>query len=422
MTHDFSTPSATMATRPSLWLSSSSRRNGILVGLGLVLFGIVATAVEWTYHPGQLEHLLTAYLVSFWFLLSLALGALFFVLIQHVTGSVWSVSIRRIAENMAGTLPLFAILFIPIALGARNVYHEWATPGAHTDEVIAAKASYLNLPFFWARAALYLTLWGILGYWVRHRSVLMDQEGPLPHMKSLRKWSGPALLVAGTSLAFAGFDWIMSLDPHWATTMFGVYLFAGGFVTALGVLTLISFVLRRQGLLHGVITQEHDHDLGKLLFAFSVFWAYIWYSQYFLTAYADIPEETYFFGIRLYALDTEDKFQVAHLSGWGILFWTFVVGHFVIPLWVLLSRAAKRSHWALGIAAVSILIAHYMDLYWWIGPIVHPKGFSLDWFHITTLIGLVGLVGTCFVFLLGRSSLVPVRDPFLRESVEFENV
>lgn len=419
MTSASVTPASPLPTL--LLLPARSQRNGMLVAGGLVLLSLGITALEWLMHPGQLHQWLLSYLTAYLFGLTLALGALIFVLIQHVTASTWSVAVRRLAETLAGTLPLFAILFLPIAFHVRTLYGIWAAPEALKNPLVLAKASYLNLPFFFARAAAYLLCWSVLGWWVRYRSVKLEQTRDIKNLQSLRKWSAPAILLTSITMAFAGFDWVMSLDPNWSSTMFGVYIFAGAFVTALAFLALVSVVLRKQGLLHGVITSEHDHDWGKLIFGFSVFWAYIWYSQYFLIAYADIPEETYFFGIRMYKT-TAEGFDVGHVSSWGWLLVAFVAGHFLIPLWGLLARHAKRTHAVLVLVAICIAVAHYLDLYWFLGPMLHPKQVHFHPFDITTLLGVMGAVGGLYVFLLGRASLVPVGDPFLRMSVEFENV
>ena len=256
------------------------------------LVGIVFLAVSFALGSGQPTQFYFSWLVAFLFFLSLALGALFFVLTHYVTRASWSVVPRRMAENIMGTLPLFALLFIPIIFGMHDLFHWTHADAVEHDVLLQRKAPYLNVPFFLIRAAVCFVCWTALALWFRSRSVQQDSSENAQNVRTTLRMiqvSAPALFVFAFTVTAASVDWIMSLDPHWYSTMFGVYYFAGSLVGIFAFMCLLAVAMRRAGLLGGALTLEHLHDLGKLLFAFTVFWAYIAFSQYFLIWYANIP-------------------------------------------------------------------------------------------------------------------------------------
>ena len=420
-----------MSTRPSIdsasvFLHSSIRNKLSLVFLALGTLGTAATALELLRHGSMSKQALFSYLVAYMFVLTLCLGGLFFVLIQHVVGAVWSVTVRRIAETLASLLPFMILLFLPIALGLKQLY-PWATPEALHEPIIQAKASYLNKNFFLIRAGVYFLIWGSLGTWVHRASVSMDQSGNPVTLKNLRKYSAPSLLLFGLSIAFAGFDWLMSLSPEFASTMWGVYVFAGSVISSLSLITLVALLLKRAGYLKNLVTPEHYHDLGKLMFGFTVFWAYIAFSQFFLIWYANLPEEIDWIGKRWFPLingifhpDGENFWH--NVGWWGYASLALIACQFAIPFALLLSRTAKRSAGILGLAIAILLVGHYIDLFWIVMPQLHAKGIAFHWFDLTALLGMVGILGVVFVQNLGNAALVPIKDPFLPQSVEFENV
>lgn len=426
-THAQKTPSDKVLSQ-TLFLPTMTRRTVALVLFALGGFGLLATSLELINDQGDMTQALFSYLVAFFFALTICLGCLFFVMLQHLVGAVWSVTVRRIAEAMSSILPVFVPLFLPIALGIHKIYpwakdpHELPKAAAlELEEILAQKGAFLNPRFFLIRAAVYLLCWSFLGSWVYFRSRKLDQTGDLTQIKKLRRGSPPAMLIFGLSLTFAGFDWVMSLDPTWFSTMFGVYVFAGAVVSSLATITAVALFLRRAGLLKNLITQEHYHDLGKLTFGFVVFWAYIAFSQYFLIWYANIPEETHWYGMRWF-LNNGQMFTPSHEGWWAWIAKGLILCQFFVPFWLLLSRFSKRSPVFLGISAGVLLVAHYLDLYWFIIPELHKTGNAFHWFDITALLGVVGTVGGVFVYRLGSAALVPIKDPFLQESMEFENV
>ncbi|HSL81182.1 MAG TPA: hypothetical protein VLF66_00310 [Thermoanaerobaculia bacterium] len=347
---------------------------------------------------------------------TVAVGGLFFVLLHHVTRAGWSVAVRRLAEHVAGTLPVLALLAVPALLAAGELFPWMGGHGADElgaaahDPLLEHKAPYLNAGFFYFRSAVYLGAWSLLGWWFRRTSIRQDTTGDPRLTRRLQTFSAPGLVVFGLTLTFAAFDWVMSLDPHWFSTIFGVYLFAGSTVAILSLLILLGIAFERRGPLAGVVTPEHYHDLGKLLFGFVVFWAYIGFSQYMLIWYGNIPEETVWYAHRLE-------------HGWEPVTWALALGHFVLPFFYLLSRAVKRRRPLIAAAAVWLLLMHYLDLYWLVMPAVAADGaFAPHWLDLVTLVAMAGIVLGVFGWLARRPALVPVADPRLPESLSFENM
>jgi hypothetical protein len=378
---------------------------------GLALVGAVALVVSFALAAAGAEswrRFFFAYLVNFAFVLSLALGALYFVLLHHLTHSGWSVVVRRIGEALTAALPLLALLFVPVLLGMRELYPWSQTAIAAADHVVHGKAPYLNVSFFIVRWAVYLVAWTVTARYFFHRSLLQDSSGDASLTLQMERRAGPAMILFAVTLTFASIDLVMSLDPRWFSTIFGVYYFAGSVVGIYALLTVAAFTLQRSGFLRNAVTVEHYHDLGKLLFGFVVFWAYIGFSQYMLIWYANIPEETGWLAHR-------------QENGWGWVGLLLVFGHFLLPFVALISRAPKRRPRILAAAAVWMLAMHWVDIYWLVMPAGNPGSPAPHLVDLTLLLALgsVFLAGAAFA-LRGRS-LVPERDPRLEESLAFEN-
>jgi hypothetical protein len=349
-----------------------------------------------------------AYLVNFAFVLSLALGALYFVLLHHLTHSGWSVVVRRIGEALSGALPLLALLVIPVLLGLKELYPWSRSAGAAADHVVHGKAAFLNAPFFIARCAVYLAAWIVMARYFFRRSLLQDSSGDARLTLQMERRAGPAMVLFGITLTFASIDLVMSLDPAWYSTIFGVYYFAGCVVGIYALLTAAVFTLQRSGFLRNAVTVEHYHDLGKLLFGFVVFWAYIGFSQYMLIWYANIPEETAWLARR------QDH-------GWGWVGLLLLFGHFLLPFLALISRAPKRRPRVLTAVAVWMLAMHWVDIYWLVMPAGNPGSPVPHLVDLTLLVALGSLFLAGAAFALRGRSLVPERDPRLEESLAFEN-
>jgi hypothetical protein len=375
-----------------------------LVSLGI---GLVAAIASFALGAGE-RQLWFSWLVAFFFCLTLALGALFFILVHFATKAGWGVAVRRLAEDVAGTLPVLALLFLPLLLGLSELYH-WSDPAAVShDPLLASKAGYLNRGFFLFRAVLYFAVWTALALFYVRGSRRQDDTGDERITRRLTAFAGPALIVFALSVSFASIDWIMSLEPHWYSTVFGVYVFAGCVVSFFSLLVVVSALLGRSGVLRGVITAEHYHDVGKLMFTFIVFWAYIAFAQFFLIWYGNIPEETVWY---LRRID----------SGWLPVTLLLALGHFVVPFLYLMPRTIKRRTPLLVAGAVWVLFVHLVDIYWLVMPTLHEGGPHVTLLDVTTFVAVFGLFSAAAGWLLTRRPLIPLRDPRLSESVAFEN-
>ncbi|MFQ5669061.1 MAG: hypothetical protein ACE5HD_00920 [Acidobacteriota bacterium] len=372
--------------------------------------GVVGLVFAVLLGSGDWPRFWASYLVAVLFCTSLALGALFMVLVHFATRAGWSVVVRRLAEHLAGTLPVISVLFLPVLILALPDLYAWARPGEVAgDPILQEKRAYLNTAFFRLRALAYLIAWSLMAWWFRRQSLRQDEQEGFHPTRRLQAASGPSLVVLSLAVTFAAFDWIMSLDPHWWSSVFGVYFFSGCMVAAYAFLPLAVFAAQRSGQITGEITSEHFHDLGKMLFAFVVFWAYIAFSQFLLIWYGAIPQETEWYAHRLQ-------------PGWRSLTVALAVGHFVVPFLLLLSRHVKRKKAALAAISAWMLAVHYLDLYWLVVPSVAEGGFRPLLLDAALLLGLGGLTLSALGRLIRGRALVPVQDPRLEESLSLENI
>ena len=363
-----------------------------------------------------------SYHVAFYYFATITMGSLFFVMVQRLATAGWSVVVRRLAEVMAANFWVVAVLFIPIAIGILNPpqnhnggieYFEWNNLWHYPqlvakDEVLQHKAGYFKLWFFFARALVCLLAWTLVSLQLYRHSTAQDEDGNVEHARYAFRWSAagfPILFVFGT---LAIFDWVMSLAPHWYSTAFGLYNLAGGAVGFMATLILVSVWLRNNGTLKNTISIEHYHDMGKLLFAYLVFWAYIGFSQYMLIWYANQSEETVWYHDRL-------------VGSWSVVSMFLAIGHFILPFIFLLTRVTKRNTLMLSLAAGWMLLMHLVDVHWMIMPTLHKDGLHVSWQDLATLAAVGGTLGFTFFNRLSKRSLVPVKDPFLAESLAFEN-
>lgn len=349
-----------------------------------------------------------SYLMAFLFFASIAFGALFFVMVQHLTGSAWSVTVRRLMENKMRTIPLLLLLFVPVAFGMHDLYH-WAHPEAAQDAILKQKLGYLNDNFFLIRTVVVLALLSIFATRLWSLSRKQDDSGSILQTRSLERWSAPGLILLFIGGSVLAFDWIMSLDPHWFSTMFGVIFLSGGALGFMSLAILVTIAFRSAGYLRHSVTDEHYHDLGKWLFAFTVFWAYVSFSQYMLIWYGNLPEETMWFKHRIH-------------GSWLGLSFLLIVGHFIVPFFSLMPRAVKRNLTAMRVFAGWMLVMHYLDLYWQVMPTFHKDGFAFSWISVATLAAVGGTLGLLFWSGFREKPLVPVGDPRLKQCLAFHNV
>jgi hypothetical protein len=381
----------------------------------LVLAGVVALGVAvclGLLGEENRRHFFHSYLLSFCYLLSISLGALFFVATQHLCRAGWSVTVRRLAEILAGNLVFLAVLFLPIlvpVLSGWSSLYPWANPenvaGHHALE---AKSGYLNLPFFAVRCIGYFVVWGLLARYFLSRSRRQDDTGEPELTAKMEGLSAPALLLFALTVGFAAIDLLMSLDPHWFSTIFGLYYFSGAVVGGLAAIIVLAMVLQSGGWLASSITAEHYHELGKLLFGFIIFWGYMAFSQYMLIWYANIPEETVWY--------------LARQNGpWVWISLVLLFGHLLIPFFGLLSRNVKRERAVLGAWAVWMLVIHWLDIYWLVMPQLSSEKLPFGLIDVATLLGLSALYLAGVLQLAGDRSLVPTKDPRLHEALAYHN-
>lgn len=375
----------------------------------------MAAGVAVALFSGKLDQFLKSYLVSYTYYLSLALGALFFVMIQHVTRAGWSVTVRRIAECVTAAIPVWFLLALPIiAMGAK--IYPWMTTNLLTPDItplLEKKRAYLNFGFWAGRIVLYFAIWSWLAHFFYRKSVEQDSTGDASLSHWMHQRSAIGLVLFAFSVAFAAYDFIKSLNPGWFSTMFGVYYFAGAVQGFFGLLIVLVAWVQGSGRLPRAITTEHYHDMGKFMFAFTVFWAYIAFSQYMLIWYANIPEET--------------RWYLSRQTGAWVWFSVFLLfGKFILPFLFLISRWPKRMRELLIVGALWILMMQWCDQYYLIMPAENPDAADAGQLplHLNDLLCFVGLGGIFFWSIAQRMaacSLVPERDPRLHEALAFEN-
>lgn len=352
------------------------------------------------------------YLNSFVFWVTIGLGGLFLTLLHHLTNATWSTVIRRMTECVAMTLPVMAIFFIPVFLGMHDLYHWTHEEYVLADPILVMKMGYLNITFFTIRTVVIFAVWTALATTLYRLSMAQDRDGKASYILISRRLSAGGMILFAFTITVAAFDWLMSLDPHWFSTIYGVYFFVGCFLSILSFVILMSSALRKRGVMDKIITVEHYHDLGKFCFAFTVFWAYIGFSQYFIQWYGNLPEET--------------AWYLARWEGnWMGVSYMMMFGHFVFPFLILVFRSVKRNVSLLRLVAIWILFVHFVDLYWQIFPAHLEQGPTFSMVEIVTLVGPMMFLGGVFLWAFWRrfssGPLVPVNDSKLEKSIAFVN-
>ncbi|RAP32753.1 hypothetical protein DID75_04110 [Candidatus Marinamargulisbacteria bacterium SCGC AG-410-N11] len=375
-----------------------------------LLFGIGAVFlfISFLFLYNDPHHAMFSYLNSFTFFLSLSLGALFIVLIFYLTRAGWGIVIRRVPENLMMNIGLMGILFIPILFGLHDLYHWTHLKDVAADPILQSKQPYLNTTFFIIRALLFFSIWIWLTRKFFKGSTSQDSNAKPIITAKLQKASTYGMLIFALSFSFGVFDWIMSLTPHWYSTIFGIYMFAGATVCVLATTSLLLMLIRRFGYLKDIVTIEHFHDIGKLMYGFNVFWAYIAFSQYFLIWYANVPEETVYY--------------LQHFKGsWNTVAIILAIGHFGIPFILFMSRHVKRNLKTHCIMAIWLILMHILDLYWVIMPNIAKKGIHITIPDITCFLGIGGIYFGLFFYRFKNTLLIPINDPRLSESLKFQN-
>jgi hypothetical protein len=381
---------------------------GLLMAIGLVTF-----ASEVKSDPTQAY---AAFLINYFVFLGFPLGGLLFVSIHYLTGSIWSVTVRRVAESFTAYLPVAFLTFLVIAFGIPffapsgvSQIYVWAGPEGmqvgHEGFLTLNKGGWLS-PHFWVvRGFIYFAIWSFFAWRLVRPSLRQDVE-----KGDTAKWGGRLgaayIVLFGLSITMAGFDLLMSLAPTWFSTMFGVYCFAGIWQSSIAAVAVVTILLRRQGALNGIVTRAHYHDLGKLLIGFSIFWTYIAVSQLMLIWYGNLPDEISWYRPRLF-------------TGWGSVGIVVGVLRFAVPFFVLLHQKMKENEIVLLTVSIGVLLGQWLDLYWVVLPSLAPERVVFGWPEIGITLGFLGIFGWRVLSFLSRHPVAPSGDPLYVSSVRF---
>ncbi len=404
MNHATAAPESTDAMRARVAPIAATVGLKAMFGL-LMALGAAAFLLEVRTDPTRAY---AAFLLGYFYTLGLALFGTLFTAIQYLVGATWSVVVRRVAESFTSYLPVAFLLFFVLLLGVPHLY-VWSNSGVPAHGVDAGhltKGGWLTPSAFALRALIALTVWTLFGWFFVRNSTRQDQTRDPRLTRSSTKAAAMFVPVFAITLTVISFDFLMSLEPLWFSTMFGVYCFAGLWQAGLATLTITVILLRRQGALQGIVNKIHYHDLGKYMFAFSVFWMYIAFSQFMLIWYANLPEEIEWFIPRTY-------------SAWGGLGIALMAFKFVIPFFALMHQKAKESETMLLTIAGGILIGQWIDLYWVILPAFSPERVVLGWPELGVSLGFFGLFGWTVLAFLSRHPVAAHGDPLFEKSVRF---
>jgi hypothetical protein len=368
----------------------------ILTGVGILTF-----LLGLKFDPSRTW---ASYVHNHFYFMSLGLGGIFFASLQWLTGAMWSAPIRRLSEAFAAYLPVVLITFLILYFGIHQLY-SWSHPEhVQGDLILEGKAGYLNTGFFMIRNVLAILIWIFFSRKMIGNSIAQDVTQDYALTVQNRTLAPAFLLLFGVTFTMASFDLLMSLDPHWFSTMFGVYCFAGLFYSILASICLLALYLNSTGKLTGIVNDNHFHDLGKFMFAFTVFWAYIAFSQFMLIWYANLPEETGYYLTRLH-------------GNWIWVSAFLVFGKFMIPFFFLLPRSAKRNPRILMMMGIFMLVAQWIDVMWMIQPEFFKEGPVFGWTEIGVTLGFLGLFGLAVSRFLTQNNVVAIGDPRLVEAV-----
>ena len=391
------TPSAPITPRIGQW-----QRTSLLVGVAGALLAILAFLLD-------RQQFLRSYLFAYLYWTGMALGCLAILLMHHVVGGKWGMLIRRLCEAGARTLPFMALLLLPIVFGI-HVLYPWARPEALHDANIQSKAAYLNIPFFIARAVIYFAIWFLYTHLLSKWSDQQDRTGDERLIGKMRAVSAPGLVVITLTTTFAFIDWIMSLEPHWFSTIYGAMFMIGEMLESFAFVIALVIILSKISPLKEYITPQHMHDLGNMMFAFMVLWAYLSFSQFIIIWAGNLPDEIPWYLSRL-------------RGGWGWVALTIVIFHFAVPFALLLFRGVKRQEDRLLRVCVLLIVIRLVDVYWITEPAFFGEHIRIHWVDFVTPLAVGGLWLAVFFWQLKSRPLLPLRDPRLqgapRETVAF---
>ena len=394
-----------MATKNLEYIKKELPKSLQKLGLTLVLIGLAIGIFLFLLDPQRATF---SYLLTFMFVMSIGIGALFLVALEYIAGADWSTPIRRIVEFFAGAIPLLLVLVIPLLLNMKELFLWTDTELLRADYIMSGKEAYLNVPFFIIRVAVVLGLWTLFYFLLTRNSRKQDSTKDQSLTTKNIKISAIFIPIFAITVTIAAVDWLMTLEPLWFSTIFGVYFFSGSVVVTLCVVTLAVVLLREHGYLHPKMIDDHYYSLGALIFAFVNFWAYIAFSQYLLIWYANLPEETFWFINRW-------------KGGWVFVSLFLIFTHFVVPYAVLLSQPAKTNAKKLKFISIWLIFAHVVDLYWLIMPQFKTTNhaFYLYLMEFGFPIAAVGFFILLIYYKSQKNNMVPIGDPKLDRGLNF---
>jgi len=389
--------------------SARYQQRALIVGavfLGIFIAGSFLEALG-----GGVEQFFRSYLLGFVFWVGVSLGCLGLLMLQHLTGGSWGIVIRRVLEAGTRVLPLMLLLFIPLAIFGLTHIYEWTHiekfTGTRLGNILEKKKAYLNTPFFLIRAAIYFAVWMGLMYMLNKWSADQDRTAERQYKRKMQNLSGPGIILFVLTVTFASVDWVMSLNPEWFSTIYGLLYVAGWTLSAFSFVIAVMVWLATRKPLEGAVQGPHFHDLGKLLLAFVMLWAYFSFSQFLIIWSGNIPEETQWYLYRL-------------RGGWGLVGMGLVILHFALPFMMLLSRDLKRNARKLALIAGLIFLMRFVDLFWLVIPeFPETRGhFRLNWLNVVGPVAFGGLWVAFFIWQLRLRPLLPINDQDFEEAIE----
>lgn len=379
-----------------------------IIGLLATLGGFFATSAK-----GETAH---AYLIGFTYWVGISVAFLIMQAIFHTAKAKWLIVLRRTMETASAVVPVFIVLVLPLAAMATYLYPWWPGSGLtanytglELEHLSHKQHGYLNTGIFGVgfRHVIYFAVWTFAAWRLRSWSLKQDTEGGLDFTVKQRKFSPGVLPFLALTITFASFDWLMSLTPLWQSTIFGVYYFAGSFLAAFSILTLVTVSAQGKDLYGSVVKRDHFHNLGKLMLAFTAFWAYIAFSQFLLVWIANIPEEAPWYGLRIF-------------GAWRPLSIALFFLHFLLPFFILLSRNLKEQPRKLAVMAVYLLVMHAVDMYWLVWPaLTGSAGPTFHWSLVTAFLGVGGIAVGFALYLARGQYTLTVKDPYITESLRY---
>ncbi len=389
-------------TTPVVYLKKPLPPRFIQFGWAATSIGLILVLAAYA-----VDHTRASYnnIIGLTLLAGISVGALLLVALEYLAGAVWSTPFRRVMEFVAAATPLVILFALPLFFDLHNLYHWTNAAIVQSDTILRNKTPYLNVNFFMIRFAVFVGLWLLFNFFLSKNSKKQDATKDQKLTTANIRWSTLFVPVFALSMTFFGIDWVMSLEAHWFSTIFGVYFFIGSVLTALAVATFLIVTLNESGYFVAGLGKDHYYSLGALIFAFTNFWAYIAFSQFMLTWYANVPEETFWFIARWH-------------NGWQYASVLLIIVKFAVPYGVLLSQPSKKDPAKLKFIGAWMVGAQFFDLYWLVMP-SYSKSFVFGWMELGFPLLVVGLIALVFAAKYNNNNLVPIGDPKLQRGINF---